>query len=225
MTSKNNTPLLVAIDGPAGVGKSTLARRLAAKLGIACLDTGAMFRTVALHIGESGLTLPADELLSALHSLTFSLAGSGSATRLACNGKHAGQEIRTEKIGMLASQFAAIPAVRAYLKNAQQRLGENFSLVAEGRDMGSEIFPQATVKFFLDASAEVRARRRRDQLASAGISQDIAELAEQIRQRDARDRNRDVAPLRPADDAIIIDTSRLNIEEALALMLAACSAL
>ena len=206
------TALIVTLDGPAGVGKSTLAKRAATALGIAYLDTGAMFRTLACLLGEQGTQLTGPELAARLGAFQFSLAGVGDTTVLSCNGRPTGPEIRTEAVGMLAARLAALPEVRDALKAAQQALGKQFSLVAEGRDMGSVVFPNAPHKIFLDASPEVRALRRYRQLLEAGTPQDLASLTEQIRQRDELDRNRPIAPLRPADDAVIIDTSSLNID-------------
>lgn len=207
---------IVTLDGPAGVGKSTLAKRVAEHLGIAYLDTGAMFRILAKTLGGGGFVLPEQELARKLETLTFSLSGTGTATRLACNGVVAGEEIRTEEIGMLASRYATLPAVRAYLKTAQRDLGKTYPLVAEGRDMGTAVFPDAFRKFFLDASPEVRARRRVLQLAEHGLTEDPATVARQIRERDDQDRNRAIAPLKPADDAVIIDTSELDIDQVFA---------
>ncbi|SBV99351.1 Cytidylate kinase [uncultured delta proteobacterium] len=204
---------IITLDGPAGVGKSTIAKRVAEHCGIAYLDTGAMFRIIAKTLGPENVALPEEALAKKLGALVFSLAGSGAATTLACNGVVAGQEIRTEAVGKLASDYAVLPAVRAYLKTAQQELGKAYSLVAEGRDMGTAVFPGAPYKFFLDASPEVRARRRVGQLAENGVIEDVATVARQIRERDEQDRNRPIAPLRPADDAVIIDTSERNIDQ------------
>ena len=204
---------VITLDGPAGVGKSTIAKRVAEHCGIAYLDTGAMFRIIAKTLGREGVTLPDAELAGALGSLSFSLAGVGAVTILACNGVAAGQEIRTEEVGKLASDYAVKPVVRTFLKQAQQDLGETYPLVAEGRDMGTAIFPNAFRKFFLDAAPEVRALRRVRQLAENGISEDVATVARQIRERDEQDRNRPVAPLKAADDAVVIDTSAMDVDQ------------
>lgn len=206
---------VITLDGPAGVGKSTLAKRVAELLGVAYLDTGAMFRSIALSLGAASLDLPPERLAIELEKLHFSLSGTGAATTLACNGIPAGREIRTEEVGMLASRFATLPVVRAYLKKAQRELGAAHSLVAEGRDMGTAVFPDAHRKFFLDASPETRAERRVRQLAESGITEDIAAVASRIRERDEMDRNRAIAPLIPARDAIVIDTSGLDIHSVL----------
>lgn len=203
---------IITIDGPAGVGKSTLAKRVAAHAGVAYLDTGAMFRVIAKRLGAAGLELSPTALEAELEKLSFSLSGAGTETALACNGVVAGGEIRTEEVGALASEFAQLPPVRAYLKKAQQALGDTYALVAEGRDMGTAIFPDAKHKFFLDASAEVRALRRVNQLRESGVQADLATITAQIKERDDRDRNRAIAPLKPADDAIIIDTGALTID-------------
>jgi cytidylate kinase len=200
--------IVVTLDGPAGVGKSTLAKRVAEALGLAYLDTGAMFRTIAFILGD----MAENELKTALQGLRFSLSGTGNASVLACNGQPAGPTIRTEAVGLLAARLAALPVVREALKNAQRNLGREFPLVAEGRDMGSVIFPGAPFKFFLNANPEVRALRRYRQLMESGTPQDLASLTEQIRQRDEMDKNRPIAPLKPADDAVIIDTSAMNID-------------
>ena len=207
-----NTQRIITIDGPAGVGKSTLAKRVAGALGIAYLDTGAMFRTVALRAGEDGFILPEHQVEALLHHLAFSLSGSGNDTALACNGTPVGAEIRTESVGMLASRYATMPVVRAWLKTAQQELGRLYSLVAEGRDMGSVVFPDAPYKFFLDAAPQIRAARRVEQLAALGVVEDVDVVTEQIRARDTLDRGRAIAPLRAAKDAVVIDTSHLDID-------------
>ncbi len=210
---------IVTIDGPAGVGKSTLARSLASHLNIAYMDTGAMFRCLALKLGEGAEKRPPEELQDLCSQWSFSLHDSGANTILLCNGVPIRSEIRTEEVGALASRLGTVPVVREILKEAQRSLGEKNALVAEGRDMGSVVFPTARFKFFLEATAEIRAVRRMRQLEEQGETVDLMQLTEQIRQRDSLDRTRAVAPLRPADTAIIIDTTKLDIPAVLGKML------
>ncbi|NDV25826.1 (d)CMP kinase [Desulfovibrio sp. JC010] len=207
-----DTPFIITLDGPAGVGKSTLAKRLADRFEIAYLDTGAMFRGTAWKLGEGSWDWDEAKLAQALQGLEFTLSGSGSDSVLSLNGTPLTDEIRTETVGMWASNVAKIPAVREYQKIAQRSIGETTSLIAEGRDMGTVIFPQAPCKFFLDADLEERARRRFEQLKEMGKPADYAELVEQISKRDDQDRNRKVAPLKPAEDSIIVDTTKLDID-------------
>lgn len=211
---------VVTLDGPSGVGKTTLARRTAEALGYPYLDTGAMFRILALRLGEGAEMLPETELRARCMGFSFQLEGSGEHTVLLCNGKPVGEEIRTEEVARLASKLATVPMVREYLKEAQRILGEASPLVAEGRDMGTVVFPTARHKFFLDASPEVRALRRARELEARGEQSDPEVIAELIRRRDEQDRNRAVAPLRPAADAILIDTSHLTADAVLERVLA-----
>ncbi len=212
---------IVTLDGPAGVGKTTLAKQVAEALGMAYLDTGAMYRILGWKLGPDAATLPEPELEQRLAAFRFSLSGSGAHSVLSVNGEPVGQEIRTEEVGMLASIVGKLPAVRTALKTAQQAMGAATPLVAEGRDMGTVVFPAAPCKIFLDATPEERARRRFDQLAGMGHSPDLAELTTQIAQRDEQDRNRTIAPLRPAEDAIIIDTTTLDIDGVFQAIMAA----
>ncbi len=210
---------IVTLDGPAGVGKTTLARRVAEALGMAYLDTGAMFRTLGWKLGIQATTMDDTELASRLAQFRFSLSGSGAGTVLSMNGHPVGQEIRTEEVGMLASQVGQLPLVRAALKTAQQAMGAETPLVAEGRDMGTVIFPHAACKLFLDATPAERAKRRHEQLSAMGDTPDLACLTEQIRLRDEQDRNRPIAPLKPAEDAVIIDTTGLDIDKVFAAIM------
>ncbi|HWR03463.1 MAG TPA: (d)CMP kinase [Humidesulfovibrio sp.] len=215
----NKTPLIVTLDGPAGVGKSTLARRLAGELGVAFLDTGAMFRAAAFTLGEGSWDLPQGLLQQKLGDFDFTLRGSGADTELLLNGHALPAAIRGEETGRWASLLAVVPSVRAYMKMAQIYLGNTTSLVAEGRDMGTVVFPQATHKFFLDADPEERARRRCRQLEAQGKPADLKAIAESIRQRDDQDRNRSIAPLKPAPDAMVVDTTFLTESEVLEAVL------
>ncbi len=204
--------LIVTLDGPAGVGKTTLAKRLAEALGVAYLDTGAMFRAVAWKLGEGAWDWPEERLSEALGAVRFSLSGQGADSRLALNGEPLSEAIRTESVARWASNVARLPVVRAALKKAQQDIGRDCPLVVEGRDMGTVVFPAAPHKFFLDADPAVRAQRRVDQLRQAGQAADFEDILAQIKARDDQDRNRAAAPLKPAADAVIVDTSRLDVE-------------
>lgn len=218
-------PLIVTLDGPAGVGKSTLAKQVAQALGIGYLDTGAMFRVVALrslNLPDAPLSGDGSALLASVLPLNFRLSTDKEESELLCNNDPIGSAIRSEKVAARAARIAALPAIRDFLKWAQQSIGETTSLVAEGRDMGTVVFPQAQHKFFLDASVEVRAKRRYDQLIQMRQPADLKEIARQIHLRDDQDRNRTVAPLSAAKDAIIIDTSSLTIEGVLATILNHC---
>jgi cytidylate kinase len=206
---------IVTLDGPAGVGKTTIARELADRLGIAYLDTGAMFRSVALFLGEGCWEQPVDQLVPELNRLDFDLEGTGKCSELLLNGMPLVPEIRKEEVGLWASHMGRIPVVRDFLRRNQQAIGRTTSLVAEGRDMGSVIFPNARHKFFMDASIDVRAKRRHAQLKALGMDEDLERIRGQIRIRDDQDRNRVVAPLKPALDAVIIDTSALDADRVL----------
>ncbi|RQD63908.1 (d)CMP kinase [Desulfonatronovibrio magnus] len=205
-------PFIVTIDGPAGVGKSTLAAKIAHSLKIAYLDTGAMFRAVGWMMSLENENPDQKQIEHLILNMTFGLSGTGWNSQVILNGRELGAEIRTEEAGMMASKVGQIKEVRTFLKQAQQNIGRKVSLVAEGRDMGSVVFPDAQYKFFLDASAEIRADRRKKQLERSGTKADYDSILTLIRQRDEQDRNRPIAPLKPARDAIIINTGPHDLE-------------
>ena len=222
-----DVPSVITLDGPAGVGKSTTARRLAAALGVPYLDTGAMYRTLGLRLGAAAADMSDEELRRRCAEYRFSLEPCPTdrdSLCLFCNGQPVGDEIRTEKAGRLASLVARLPVLREALQNVQRSLGRRGSLVAEGRDMGTRVFPEARYKFFLDARPEVRAERRCRELADRGETADKDTVLAAIAARDEQDRNRVVDPLRPASDAVIVDTSDLSPEEVLNVLLEAVRA-
>ncbi|KAF1073506.1 (d)CMP kinase [Halodesulfovibrio sp. MK-HDV] len=207
-----NNLRVVTLDGPAGVGKTTLAKRVAQELSIAYLDTGAMFRIFGWKFGEAAPTMSEQELEAHIAQYAFSLSGIGFKSVLSVNGTPVGDEIRTEEVAALASSVAKLPVVRDALKRVQREISTQTSLVAEGRDMGSVVFPTARYKFFLDATAEERGSRRFNQLQEMGKPADLDLIITQIKERDMQDRTRSIAPLIAAKDANIIDTTELDIE-------------
>jgi cytidylate kinase len=201
---------VIAIDGPSGTGKGTLAARLAARLGWHCLDSGALYRVLGLAAERAELDLDDG---SALESLAAALPVTFDGAQVLLSGDDVGDLIRTERAGSAASRVAAHPGVRGALLEWQRRQARPPGLVADGRDMGTVVFPAAPLKVFLDASPEERAARRYKQLIEKGLDANLADLAEDIRRRDERDRNRPVAPLRAAEDAILVDSTRMSIDE------------
>lgn len=211
---------IVTIDGPSGAGKSTISRTLARELGYTYLDTGAMYRAVGLAVQRAGLSLEeSDSLAALLERLDLNLLAVDGDTGVVLNGEDISAAIRTPEMAMIASTVSALPMVRERLTDLQRRIGAKGSIVAEGRDMGTVVFPQAPHKFFLDASPEERARRRVLQLRQQGRQVDEQEILAQIIERDRADSARALAPLKPALDAVIVDSSHLDIAGVVALML------
>ena len=208
---------MIAIDGPAASGKGTIAQRVAAVLGFHYLDSGSLYRLVALAAERAGIACDDAHGLSAL-ARTLDVAFRDGEAQL--DGKPVGAAIRSEAISDAASRVAAITGVRQALLECQRALRRLPGLVAEGRDMGTVVFPDAGLKIFLTASAEARAQRRHKQLMEKGLSANIQDLLRDIRERDARDSARAAAPLKPAVDAIEIDTTELRIEEVVDRVLA-----
>ena len=208
----------MAIDGPAGAGKSTLARRIADKLGFVYVDTGAMYRSVALWALRNGTALSDMHRLEQLAREAHIEFAAQSRTVL-LNGEDVTEAIRAAEVGEAASKVSAIPSVRRVLVARQREMAETCSVVMEGRDIGTVVFPDATIKFYLDARPEIRAGRRMEELAAAGAPVSGIDVVESLRARDERDRTRAASPLMQAPDAVYLDTSSLGIEEVEALML------
>ena len=211
----------IAIDGPAGAGKSTLARALARELGYLYVDTGAIYRTVALRAREAGAD-PSDpeQVAPLLEDLDLRMDyGGDGVQRMYLSGRDVTEAIRENEISALASQVAALPAVREFLLEFQRKQAREHDVVMDGRDIGTVVLPQAGVKIFLTAAPEARARRRTTELLQRGQDADFDEILREIRQRDQQDENRPVAPLRQAEDAALLDTTNLDLKGSLEALL------
>lgn len=204
----------IAIDGPAGAGKSTIAKMVSAKLGYIYVDTGALYRAVALYITENGI---ADEdIEKELEKADVSLRFVDGAQRVFLGDRDVSDLIRTPEISMAASRTSAIPAVRAYLFETQQKIARENNIIMDGRDIGTVVLPNADVKIFLTASAEERANRRYKELAEKLDCPSYEEILQDIIQRDYQDMHREIAPLKQAEDAVLVDTTHLDLDESAA---------
>lgn len=209
----------VAIDGPSGAGKSSLAKRLAADLGYVYVDTGAMYRSIGLYATRQGANLRNAEAVAALlPQIRLEIRLLDGTQHIYLNGEDVSEAIRAEEIGMAASAVSAHPPVRAFLLDTQRSLAANQNVLMDGRDIGTVVLPNATVKIYLTASAQARAERRCKELQQKGQPADFATVLADIEQRDYQDTHREVAPLKQAEDAILVDTSDIDFDESFALL-------
>ena len=206
--------LVITIDGPSGAGKTTVSKTLAARIGYRYIDTGALYRGIALETQERGIAADDGEAMeAACRTIDLRFKIENGDLRLYSGTRDISELIRTPEISMRASAVSALAPVRAFLTVLQRRLGEERAVVFEGRDMGTVVFPEADVKFFLDADTEIRAERRYLELKAKGEDLDFEDVKKDLITRDANDSSRKLAPLRPAEDAIHVDASRIGIDE------------
>ena len=209
----------IAIDGPAGAGKSTLSRRLAKELGYIYVDTGALYRAVGLKFSSLGFdTGLKGDIEAVLKDTTVDIRFVDGTQRVYLDGKDVSDDIRTPIASMMASAVSAKPPVRAFLLDMQRKLAQKNNVVMDGRDIGTVVLPDAKVKIFLTADVEIRAKRRYDELLEKGSKVTFAEVLEDMKQRDYNDSHRPIAPLKQADDAVLADTGNLSFEESLELL-------
>ena len=206
----------IAVDGPAGAGKSTISKKVAKELGFVYIDTGAMYRTVGLKAVRCGIdTKDEDAVSSILPSLDIDIRHEGVEQHIFLDGENVSDKIRTPEISMAASNVSAIPAVRVALVDVQRKLAENNDVVMDGRDIGTFVLPDAEIKIFLTASVDARAKRRYDELISKGEDVSFDDVKKEMEIRDYNDSHRAVSPLKIADGATVIDTSDLTLEESI----------
>jgi len=204
----------VALDGPAGAGKSSVAKAVSKKLGFIYVDTGALYRTVGLYFSRKGIDTALDcDIEEILKEITVDIKFIDGEQRVFLNGEDVSGKIRTPEASMMASAVSAKPPVRAFLLEMQRKLAEDNNVIMDGRDIGTVVLPNATLKFFYTASAEKRADRRYKELIEKGESVEYADVLADIQKRDYNDSHRGIAPLKPAEDSIMFDTSDMNLEE------------
>ncbi len=206
--------MIIAIDGPVGSGKSTIAKLVAEKLGFTYIDTGAMYRAVALKILKTKIPLKVSEIVKMMENTKIDLVQTEGGLKVYLDGEDVSEEIRTEEVAKLASQIARYGEIRKRLVQLQRELGQRAkNVVIEGRDTGTVIFPDAELKIFLTADPEERAKRRYKQLKEKGFEVSLEHLIEKVKERDKMDTERKESPLKPAEDSIIVDTTNMSIEE------------
>lgn len=213
----------VAIDGPAGAGKSTIAKLVAKEKGFVYVDTGAMYRGLAIHFLDKGIDAQeTDRIVEACKDANVTIQYEGGQQQVYLNGQNITARLRDEAVGNMASRSSAVPEVRAKLLELQRELARTQNVIMDGRDIGTCVLPDADVKVFLTASVETRARRRFDELTEKGIACDYEEIARDIKERDERDMTRETAPLRQADDAVLVDSSDMTIPQVVDTIVGLC---
>lgn len=216
--------MIIAIDGPVAAGKTTLSKRLAERLDFSLLDTGAIYRAVALASRRQGIDWSDETQVAAVaHRLEIEFRWVDGTNHVLLGSEDVTEAIRTPEMSQGASLVSALPEVRAALLNLQRQLGEEADVIAEGRDIGTVVFPDADLKIFLTARPEVRARRRHDEWLRTGHDETYEEVLRALKERDARDENRSVAPLKPASDSVLLDSSDLSIQQVVTQSLALVS--
>lgn len=213
----------VAIDGPAGAGKSTIAKLVAKEKGYVYVDTGAMYRGLAIHFLENGIEAEeTGKIVEACKDADVTIRYEDGQQQVYLNGKNITAKLREEAVGNMASKSSAIPEVRAKLLELQRELARKENVIMDGRDIGTCVLPDADVKVFLTASVETRAKRRYDELVEKGVPCDLEEISRDIAERDERDSTREIAPLKQAEDAVLVDSSHMTIEEVVAAIVKLC---